>query len=513
MEPITSVDNGHDEPCLRTETTGAIKRANSRDICRVGQALEKREVKDMLTKIADNDKSTVIFKVKNHIKSDITSEVLNSVMNSFHKNTVCEAVYFQNLGHAMQDEQIVRLIRLLQYCTVSLEVPSPPSPGSIPDHTNAEVVGNLVDENARVRRRPVLFEGSETRRGRTCHRCDKPVDSNFPDKFWNQTKSTCRCRPIWCINVGECDYISTSTWVWFCEQLEFTSVTHMYVSEHIISADLKTKMRDVIRRNRAKHRFHNDEHNLDVIQRCTNCWWNPINSIKHAEQQKINMKIQAQEERKRKIQEARDEARRLREAERERERAKLQRAEDRRLAKEVEKEALRRATLDVTALDESHVEYWYYKTHRPDLLARGKGNKRTKKSYATEAEAEAAAQKAKGYWRFECNCGEVCTSYENFRYHPTGLMFECSNLECFHWAHAKCVFGQKTTQESLDAMKTTYCPKCLTKRRRQAAMLGRTSITAAPEVETSVNVAVEPSVAIVLEAKSAVVELEQPAEA
>jgi hypothetical protein len=455
---------------LRTECDA--KRMNVRELCRDGQALGKREVKDMLTKITENDKSTVVFKVKNHIKSDITSNVLNSVLDSFRQNTVCEALYLQNLGLAMQDEQIVKLIELLQYCTVPGDSRPPSNPGVTGRALGAEDSKEVGSESVRARHPPVAQDAVKT-----CHRCRKAVDRAFPERFWCQAKSSCRCRPIWCINVGECDYVSMGRWKWFCEQLQYTSVTHMYVSEHIISADLKTRMRDVIRCNRSKHRFHNDEHNIAVIQRCTNCWWNPINSLKHAEINKANQKIWAEEERLRKKQEARDEARRVKEAARAKELARLQKIEDRRLAKEAEREALRRATLDVSALDETHVEYWYYRTHRPDLIppeggaAKGKGKKRKAAGGGTgesEPVSEAARLKAEGYWRFECSCGEVCTSYENYRYHPTGLMYECADTDCFHWAHAKCVFGQKTTQATLDSMGPAYCPKCISKRRRNA---------------------------------------------
>lgn len=38
-----------------------------------------------------------------------------------------------------------------------------------------------------------------------------------------------------------------------------------------------------------------------------------------------------------------------------------------------------------------------------------------------------------------CSCGEKCSSYEHFRYHPVGRMFECSS--CSIWSHVLCVLG------------------------------------------------------------------------
>lgn len=53
-------------------------------------------------------------------------------------------------------------------------------------------------------------------------------------------------------------------------------------------------------------------------------------------------------------------------------------------------------------------------------------------------------------WKFNCSCGEKCSSYENYRYHPTGRMFECA--ECSIWSHVDCVFGSCFTDEDLEEL-------------------------------------------------------------
>eukprot|EP00591_Stephanopyxis_turris_P016439 CAMPEP_0195537142 /NCGR_PEP_ID=MMETSP0794_2-20130614/47425_1 /TAXON_ID=515487 /ORGANISM="Stephanopyxis turris, Strain CCMP 815" /LENGTH=377 /DNA_ID=CAMNT_0040670789 /DNA_START=358 /DNA_END=1491 /DNA_ORIENTATION=+ len=83
---------------------------------------------------------------------------------------------------------------------------------------------------------------------------------------------------LWCLNIGETYQVSRRTWEKFTKGLKKTKVTHMYASEHVISADLKDKMRHYIRRNRKKHGLHCDVQNLEVITQCTHCWWNPINA-------------------------------------------------------------------------------------------------------------------------------------------------------------------------------------------------------------------------------------------
>ena len=78
---------------------------------------------------------------------------------------------------------------------------------------------------------------------------------------------------IWCINIGETYEVSNEGWKYFCDELNQTYVTHLYVSEHVISIELKNKMRDHIRENRKKHDLHCAFKNLRIIERCTNMWW------------------------------------------------------------------------------------------------------------------------------------------------------------------------------------------------------------------------------------------------
>lgn len=47
---------------------------------------------------------------------------------------------------------------------------------------------------------------------------------------------------------------------------------HAYLSEHVITPELKNAMRAAIRDNRAKHKRHKSYENLEVIRRCTNMW-------------------------------------------------------------------------------------------------------------------------------------------------------------------------------------------------------------------------------------------------
>lgn len=83
---------------------------------------------------------------------------------------------------------------------------------------------------------------------------------------------------IWCLNIGETYRVEMETWEKFADGLKDTKVTHLYVSEHTITNELKELIRSTIRENRKKHNMHCDPSNLDTIIQCTHCWWNPINA-------------------------------------------------------------------------------------------------------------------------------------------------------------------------------------------------------------------------------------------
>jgi hypothetical protein len=61
-----------------------------------------------------NHPDTVVFKIKAHIHTDINATVFDAMMESFRKNTVCQAMYIQNISSAIFDQQLTHLISLLK---------------------------------------------------------------------------------------------------------------------------------------------------------------------------------------------------------------------------------------------------------------------------------------------------------------------------------------------------------------------------------------------------------------
>jgi len=251
------------------------------------------------------------------------------------------------------------------------------------------------------------------------------LGSAIQDHQMTQLIQLLKRKCIWALNIGETYHVSAAMWKTFCDALPETSVTHLYVSEHTISLPLKNKMRDHIRENRKKHQKHCNVRNMPVIERVTNMWWNPINTIRHRVEAKL-------------------------------------------VAKEAEKEERRQLREKLTNQQ------------------RGNGSKRTRSSLVDESEDESEEGEdltkdpthnsywCEGFgdggevaWRFECSCLEVCSSYENWRFHPTGRQFQCTS--CSKWAHVNCVLGAATTDEDMAAMSEVQCHKCRGSSRRDRA--------------------------------------------
>ena len=258
----------------------------------------------------------------------------------------------------------------------------------IKDHILADLTSGVVDELISA-----LYDNNV---------CQALYVQNLPKAMTDiQIKALLellKCKnKIWCLNIGENYDVTTAGWKYFCDTLPITNITHLYVSEHTIDIKLKNKMRDNIRVNRKKHDLHNSLANIKVIEKCTNMWWNPINTIKHQlEAEKV-------------VYESSDDE---------------------------EEEAPRRRKLDPSELTEEHTAYW----------------------------AQGVGKGGETPWKFSCICGETCSSYENYRYHPVGRMYECT--KCSIWSHVHCVLG-KISENKLKELDPVLCNSCKTKERRQ----------------------------------------------
>ena len=243
----------------------------------------------------------------------------------------------------------------------------------IKDHLRADIPASVVD---------AIIDALKT--NKVCQALYmQNLSKAFGDKQLKSLSGLLQSKVIWCLNLGENYEVQPSSWIEFCENLPQTFVTHLYVSEHVIHIELKNLMRLHIRNNRAKHDKHSSMKNIQVIERCTNMWWNPINAIRHQLENQINLKATKEKLDVRKVSVPRE-------------------------------------------LTPSDPAYW--------AEGYGKGGEKP--------------------WKFNCVCGETCSSYENYRYHPTGPQYECTS--CGTWSHVSCVLGISITEEDLEELSVFF---------------------------------------------------------
>jgi hypothetical protein len=217
---------------------------------------------------------------------------------------------------------------------------------------------------------------------------------------------------IWALNIGENYEISISTWRKFTDCLPSTNITHLYVSEHVIPIELKNKMREYIRENRRKHTNHCSFKNIHVIEKVTNMWWYVLllfflfRTLSFSFSFVLSFSLCSS---------CRNPINGVKE-----------------IKPKVAQQPTRspRATIQDLSKCPQSTAYWQEGV--------GKGGDKP--------------------WKFNCKCGEVCSSYENFRYQPIGRMYECSR--CNIWSHVDCVLGPSTPDEDLEEIIDLMCYGC-----------------------------------------------------
>lgn len=194
--------------------------------------LDRTDVQILLKRIHKNNKHTVVLKIKDEIIADISSLVFDKIIEALWKNRVCQVheIAFFFISMFIIIIFISSYIHTYIYAFIHACI-----------HSQALYIQNL----------------------------SKAIGNEQLNNLLELLKK----KPIWCINIGETYEVTNDCWRQFCDSLVHTSVTHLYVSEHVISIELKNKMRDNIRENRKKHDLHCSIKNLKVIERCTNMWW------------------------------------------------------------------------------------------------------------------------------------------------------------------------------------------------------------------------------------------------
>jgi len=84
-------------------------------------ALKTVGVRRLLDQLATNDPDMVVLKMKKYINDPDTPQVvIDAALDALEENTNCQALYIQNFNKGMRDEQVIRLLKILQLPTCKI---------------------------------------------------------------------------------------------------------------------------------------------------------------------------------------------------------------------------------------------------------------------------------------------------------------------------------------------------------------------------------------------------------
>jgi hypothetical protein len=146
IEPLknnpTKKERSHEELCAEMEREARRKKEESRpltaaeirsilgedDLAQVSTNWVRRsvrqpskssvnapQVKALIDKLKTNDTDMEVLKMKKYCSDSATPViVIDAVLDALEENTNCQALYIQNFNEGMRDEQVLRLLRILQ---------------------------------------------------------------------------------------------------------------------------------------------------------------------------------------------------------------------------------------------------------------------------------------------------------------------------------------------------------------------------------------------------------------
>ncbi len=76
--------------------------------------LESSDIKHCLSKLRSNAPVTQVFKLKDHVVSDLTPAIMDEILDALARNTVCQALYIQNVSESLLERQFNKLIDILK---------------------------------------------------------------------------------------------------------------------------------------------------------------------------------------------------------------------------------------------------------------------------------------------------------------------------------------------------------------------------------------------------------------
>eukprot|EP00522_Entomoneis_paludosa_P002993 CAMPEP_0172471198 /NCGR_PEP_ID=MMETSP1065-20121228/67694_1 /TAXON_ID=265537 /ORGANISM="Amphiprora paludosa, Strain CCMP125" /LENGTH=1100 /DNA_ID=CAMNT_0013229291 /DNA_START=10 /DNA_END=3312 /DNA_ORIENTATION=- len=84
-------------------------------------ALNSPKVKQLIHNLTTNHPDMVVLKMKKYVPDSATPQVvINSVLDALEENTNCQSLYIQNYNEGMKDEEMLRLMKILQMPTCNI---------------------------------------------------------------------------------------------------------------------------------------------------------------------------------------------------------------------------------------------------------------------------------------------------------------------------------------------------------------------------------------------------------
>ena len=386
--------------------------------------MEKREIQDLLVKIREDHKDTVVLKIKDHILADINSTVMDAIIDALGENTVCEGLYIQNLDKSITDVQMKKLIELFKSKKIwCLNIGE-----------NYEVSNSMWEEFCNS-----LPDTNITH----LYASEHVIDINLKNKMRDFIRENRKKHKLHCSieNIGT---IERCTHMWWnpingvkelkpppppppipVKQEEIVEEKKKIVARELTECDVAYWKQRVKNGQEEKWKFqcicgsqcswyeHYRYHPVGRMFQCSSCKiWSHVDCVYGA-----NLSD--------------DELENMEEVLCHCCKSKLARA--RRCSGDGRGSS--GENVAVNQISQSKIKQLQIDPVVPSM---------------PPGIIQYDLSLDPSEWKFKCKCGEVCSYYENPLYHPRGAKYACT--ECGTYGHVACVFGERSTETDLQKL-------------------------------------------------------------
>jgi hypothetical protein len=411
--------------------------------------LERRDVQKMLHNIRNNDPSTIVFKVKEHVFADINAVVFDAIVDALAVNKVCQAIYIQNLSNAIHDDQVRHLIKVLKkkkiWCvnigenyevsTRMWEEFCARLPETfvthlyVSEHVIPLPLKNLMREHIRHNRKKHQLH---------CAFKNLAVIERCTNMWWNPINGVKELKP----------YVAPAPSTPEISELEHKTVMRKSRADN--PNDVAYWQQGVGKGGEKPWKFKcscGEEcssyencryHPTGRMFECTVChFWSHVDCV-FGENKVSDNDLEEMEE-------------------------VLCRPCQHRYRR-----SIKRLCDGDSVISHDKIPSASALLGAPGaVVTLSSDSKRQKLLHSSVVLTRVSVHEEKKSttpWKFKCICGEVCSSYEKELYHPRGAIYPCS--QCKVRSHVVCMLGPQVTQEEANQLQDLLCGTCRSKQRR-----------------------------------------------